>query len=169
MRSIVKASTILLFLFVVTITAQNAPTTWTPELQVKTRGVGTPRVSPDGRRVVYTISDAVMTADKSEFVTQIWLASTDGKENFQLTFNDKSSTNPKWSPDGNWIAFTSNRKDNRNNLYLLRVGGGEAEQITDLRSSVSTFEWSPDGRWIAYTMADAKSEDEEKNDKGRND
>src|SRR5688500_10026362 len=144
-------------------------TTWSPEMQVKTRAVGSPRISPDGKRIVYTVNDAMMAADKSEFVTQIWLATSDGKENYQITFNDKSSTNPKWSPDGNWIAFTSNRKENRNNLYLLRVGGGEAEQITDLRSSVSTFEWSPDGRWIAYTMADAKSEDEEKNDKGRND
>ncbi|HEX5702200.1 MAG TPA: S9 family peptidase [Pyrinomonadaceae bacterium] len=168
MKSLAKTCATLLFI-AITITAQNAPTTWTPELQVKTRGVGTPRVSPDGRRVVYTINDAVMTADKSEFVTQIWLASTDGKENFQLTFNDKSSTNPKWSPDGNWIAFTSNRKDNKNNLYVLPLRGGEAEQITDVKTSVSNFEWSPDGKWFAFTMADAKAEDEEKNDKGRND
>ena len=168
MKALVKTCATLLFV-AITITAQTAPTTWTPELQVKTRGVGTPRVSPDGRRVVYTISDAVMTADKSEFVTQIWLASTDGKENFQLTFNDKSSTNPKWSPDGNWIAFTSNRKDNKNNLYVLPLRGGEAEQITDVKTSVSNFEWSPDGKWIAFTMADAKAEDEEKNDKARND
>ena len=110
-----------------------------------------------------------MTADKSEFVTQIWLATTDGKENFQLTFNDKSSTNPKWSPDGNWIAFTSNRKDNKNNLYLLRLSGGEAEPLTDVKTAVSNFEWSPDGHWIAFTMADAKTEDEEKNDKAQND
>ncbi|MFY9620233.1 MAG: S9 family peptidase [Pyrinomonadaceae bacterium] len=168
MKILIKATATILSL-AITITAQNAPTTWTPELQVKTRGVGTPRVSPDGRRVVYTISDAVMTADKSEFVTQIWLASTDGKENFQLTFNDKSSTNPKWSPDGNWIAFTSNRKDNKNNLYVLPLRGGEAEQITDVKTSVSNFEWSPDGKWVAFTMADAKAEDEEKNDKARND
>src|ERR1041385_7250018 len=53
------------------------------------------------------------TAKRSEFVTQLWLATTDGKETFQLTFNDKSSGNPKWSPDGSWIAFTSNRKEER--------------------------------------------------------
>lgn len=168
MKVLVKTFATLLFI-AITISAQNAPTTWTPELQVKTRGVGAPRVSPDGKRVVYTISDAVMTADKSEFVTQIWLASTDGKENFQLTFNDKSSTNPKWSPDGNWIAFTSNRKDNKNNIYVLPLRGGEAEQITDVKTSVANFEWSPDGKWVAFTMADAKAEDEEKNDKARND
>jgi dipeptidyl aminopeptidase/acylaminoacyl peptidase len=146
-----------------------AQTAWSPEVQVKTRAVGSPRISPGGNRLVYTVNDAVMTADKSEFVTQIWLASVDGSQNYQLTFNEKSSTNPKWSPDGNWLAFTSNRKENRNNLYILRVTGGEAEQITDLKSSISDFEWSPDGRWIAYAMSDAKSDDEEKNDKGRND
>lgn len=155
----------LLFLSVAA-AAQNA---WTPEMQVKTRAVGTPRLSPDGRRVVYTINDAVMTADKSEFVTQIWLASIDGKDDFQVTFGDKSSTNPKWSPDGNYIAFTSNRKDNKNNLYVLRVNGGEADPITEVKSAVADFEWSPDGRWLAYASADAKSDDEEKNDKGKND
>ena len=138
-------------------------------MQVKTKAVGSPRVSPDGKRLVYTVNEAVMTADKSEFVTQIWLATTDGKENYQVTFGDKSSTNPKWSPDGSSIAFTSNRKDNKNNLYVLRLMGGEAEPITDVKSAVSDFEWSPDGRWLAYAMSDPKVEDEEKNDKGRND
>ncbi|MEP6704495.1 MAG: S9 family peptidase [Acidobacteriota bacterium] len=138
-------------------------------MQVKTRVLGSPRISPDGNRIVYTVSDAVMTADKSEFVIQVWLASSDGKENNQITFNEKSSSNPKWSPDGNWIGFTSNRKDNKNNLYVLRVSGGEAEQLTDLKSSVSDFEWSPDGKWIAYAMSDAKSDDEDKNEKGKND
>lgn len=159
----------LITLFLSTSVLVSAQTIWTPEIQVKTRAIGSPRISPDGKRVVYTVNDAVMTADKSEFVTQIWMASADGKDNYQMTFSEKSSTNPKWSPDGNWIAFTSNRKDNKNNLYLLRASGGEAEQITDLKSNVSDFEWSPDGRWIAYSMSDAKSEDEDKNDKGKND
>jgi dipeptidyl aminopeptidase/acylaminoacyl peptidase len=142
---------------------------WTPEMQLKTRAVGSTRVSPDGKRVVYTVNEAVMTADRSEFVTQIWLATSDGKENYQLTFGDKSSTNPKWSPDGNSIAFTSNRKDNKNNLYILRLMGGEAEPITDVKSGVTDFEWSPDGKWLAYMMPDPKTDDEEKNDKGKND
>jgi dipeptidyl aminopeptidase/acylaminoacyl peptidase len=146
-----------------------APPSWTPELQLKVRAVGSPRVSPDGKRVVYTVNDAVMTSDRSEFVSQIWLASTDGKQNFQITFGEKSSSNPQWSPDGNSIVFTSNRKDNRNNLYLLRLNGGESEALTDLKSSVSNFEWSPDGKWIAFTMNDPKTDEEEKNDKAKND
>ena len=160
--------TVLISLF--GIEAQNIQTAaWTPEMQIKTKAIGAPRVSPDGKKVAYTVVSELMTADKSEYVTQIFLANADGGNNQQITFGEKSSTNPKWSPDGASLAFTSNRKDNKNNLYLLRLNGGEAEPLTDLKSSVADFEWSPDNKSIAFTMADQKSDDEEKNDKGRND
>jgi len=149
--------------------AQPKANAWEPEMQLKIRAVGSPRVSPDGKKLVYTVNEALMTADKSEFVTQVWLANIATKQSIQLTFGDKSSTNPKWSPDGNWIAFTSNRKDNKNNLFVLSANGGESEMLTDVKTSVVNFEWSPDGRSIAFTMADTKSDEEEKNDKGRND
>src|SRR5882762_9607801 len=159
----------LVVLFASAVTAQTTVATWDPEMQLKVRAVGTPRVSPDGKRMLYTVSEAVTTPEKSEFVSQIWMANVAAKENVQITFGDKSSTNPKWSPDGNWIAFTSNRKDNKNNLYLLSLSGGEAEPLTDVKSGVTDFEWSPDGKMIAFTMTDPKTDEEEKNDKGRND
>jgi dipeptidyl aminopeptidase/acylaminoacyl peptidase len=177
MKSLLSAS----LLVVVFAGAAFAQTTvqWSPELQLKLKVAGTPRVSPDGKRVVYTVSEAVMTPDKSEFVTQIWMAmigdtaKPNGAQSLprsvQLTFGDKSSTNPQWSPDGNWIAFTSTRKDNKSNIYLLNLHGGEAEPLTDVKTGVSSFAWSPDGRSIAFRMADAKTEAEEKNDKARND
>lgn len=166
-----KSLVVVSLLVVLSASAAVAQTTveWSPELQVKLKGVAAPRVSPDGKRVVYTVSDAAMTADKSEYVNQIWLATIATKQNTQLTFGDKSSFNPKWSPDGNWIAFVSNRKDNKNNIYLLSLNGGEAEALTDVKTGVSNFAWSPDGKSIAFRMADAKSDDEEKNDKARND
>src|SRR5690349_20014718 len=64
-------ASVLVVLFVSAASAQ----TWDPELQLKVKAVGAPRVSPDGSRVVYTVNDAVMTAERSEFVSQIWLRS----------------------------------------------------------------------------------------------
>src|SRR5262249_25499336 len=57
----------------------------------------------------------------------------------------------------------------KNNIYLLPLAGGEAEIITDAKNGVNDFEWSHDGSMIAYTMADAATDEEEKNKKGKND
>ena len=148
--------------------AQDSASGWTPELAMKVKNVGSIRVSPDGRKVVYTINQALMGPDKSEFVSQIWTANTDGSDSLQLTFAEKSSDNPRWSPDGRSIAFTSSRSG-KNNLYVLRLIGGEAEQVTDVKSGVGGFAWSPDGRQIAFLMRDAATEDEEKGAKGKDD
>src|SRR4030095_3146224 len=124
------------------------PGAWTPELSMKVKAVGGVRVSPDGKRVVYTVNEPVMTEEKSEYLTQIWMADADGSDAHQTTFSDKPSTNPDWSPDGGWLAFTSSRSG-KNNLYLMRANGGEAEMITDVKSGVGGFAWAPDGKSIA--------------------
>ena len=144
------------------------PTKWTPELAMKLKNVGTVRVSPDGKRVAYTVAQAIMTPEKSEFVTQLYLANTDGSDSYQVTFGEKSSTDPQWSRDGKWLAFTSTRSG-KNNLYLMRISGGEAEQITDVKTAVGAFAWSPEGTRIAFAMRDQPTDDEEKANKGKDD
>ncbi len=156
---------VVLFLASVACLAQSA---WTPEMEMKVKTVGAVRVSPDGKRVAYTVSAPVMAPDKSEFVTQIWSANVDGSDPVQLTYAEKSSENPRWSPDGKMLAFTSSRSG-KTNLYVLRLVGGEAEQLTDVKSAVGNFAWSPDGARIAFVMREAPTDEEEKGSKGKDD
>ena len=148
--------------------ASHAQSAWTPELELKVKAVGAVRVSPDGKKVVYTVNSPVMAPDKSEFITQIWLANSDGGDPVQLTYAEKSSDNPRWSPDGRMFAFTSGRSG-KTNLYVLRLAGGESEQLTDVKSGVGNFAWSPDGSRIAFVMRDVPTDDEEKSNKGKDD
>ncbi len=175
MRSIypqsVSARLLFAVLFVALPVSAHAQDAWTPEQELKVKTIGAVRVSPDGKRVAYTVSNAVMGPDKSEYVSQIWVAHTepDKRTNpMQLTYAEKSSDNPRWSPDGSMLAFTSSRSG-KSNLYVLRLIGGEAEQLTDVKSGVANFAWSPDGKQIAFLLRDAPSDDEEKNTKGKND
>ena len=60
------------------------------------------------------------------------------------------SFTPAWSPDGRWIAFTSNR-DGQSEIYLAAVDGGELRRLTDNRAIDVAPTWSPNGRTIAFT------------------
>ena len=92
------ATALLLLLLPLGVLAQGEG--WTPESMMKVRPVGPVRVSPDGRRVAYVVTDAVMTPERSEYVSQIYVANSDGTAATQLTFADKFSPNPQWAPDG---------------------------------------------------------------------
>ena len=134
--------------------ADPKPTAWTPELMLKAKGVGDVTVSPDGKRVAFSVSTPAMDGEKSEWVSQIYVASSDGKNSVQLTRGDKSATSPAWGPDGQWIAFLTPRAGPKSNLWRIRVDGGEAEQLTDEKGGLSAFQWSPDGSQVAYLMTE---------------
>jgi dipeptidyl aminopeptidase/acylaminoacyl peptidase len=148
---------------------------WTPDFAFKVKRVSQVRPSPDGRHVAYVVGTAAMEGEKSEWISQIWVADADGRKAVQLTRGDKSSTAPAWSPDSQWIAFVSARatdkdaKDAKANLWRIRIDGGEAEALTDEKGGAATPRWSPDGRRIALLLTDARSDDEEKADKEKRD
>jgi dipeptidyl aminopeptidase/acylaminoacyl peptidase len=116
------------------------------------KNVGGARISPDGRWVAYTVSEANFKADA--FVSQLWLAEVSTGRRFQLTRGEKSSGNPRWSPDGAWLAFTSDRVGDKNQIFLISPEGGEAVPLTKHETSISGYEWSPDGRQIAYAATE---------------
>src|SRR6185503_14180050 len=118
------------------------------------KSIGGAQISPDGKWVAYTVTAADFKQDA--FVTQIWLADVAGGKarTLQLTRGEKSSTNPRWSPDGSWLAFTSNRLEDKNQIFVINPAGGEAVQLTKSETAISSFAWSEDGRSIAYTATE---------------
>lgn len=68
---------------------------------------------------------------------------------------------PRFSPDGQWIAFTCNRGGGASKtpqLYLLSLFGGEAKQVTDLPNEISQLLWSPDSSKILFTTSFQKGD-----------
>ncbi|MBS0266194.1 MAG: S9 family peptidase [Planctomycetes bacterium] len=148
--------------------ADPKPAVWTPELMLRAKQVNDPVVSPDGKRIALSVSTPQMDGDHSEWVSQVFISTPGGKP-VQLTRGDKSSTNPAWSPDGQWVAFLTTRGGAKANLWRIPVNGGEAEQLTEEKGGISAFEWSPDGQSIAFLMTDPKSDAEDKADREKRD
>ena len=128
------------------------------------KDVGAPAPSPDRQWMLYTVS----TPDWKEAKTQqdIYLVSLQQglPSTRQMTFTrEKNETSPRWSKDGRFFAFLSNRDApenaaTRNQLYMMRPDGGEARRITDAKESVTDFAFSPDGKSIVYRSGKAGEE-----------
>ncbi|MFH6768484.1 S9 family peptidase [Gaetbulibacter aquiaggeris] len=158
-----------IFLFVFVLQAQDTiNSTWTPEHSMKFKSISEVDLSPDGKYVVYVVRTPFMEGEKSEYVSQIWVSSSDGKMDIQYTQGTSSSASPAFSPDGQHIAFMSKRSD-ENQIWLMRLMGGEAEQITFEKNGVNSFQWSPDGKKIAFLKTDELTEEEEKIKKEKRD
>src|SRR5262245_63184251 len=94
---------------VLALATQDAKAGWTPAESMNVKTVADVQPSPDGRRAVFTVTTPVMTADKSEMLTQVWVATVDGADGRAFTSGEKSNMNPQWAPDGKWILFLSKR------------------------------------------------------------
>ena len=122
-------------------------------------------LSPDGNSVLMVTDRADW--DQQIFRTDLWLYNDDGKVGslIQLTQSGHDSE-PKWSPDGKWIAFLSERKiaagkgddadsddskdESPSQVYLISPHGGEAFPVTQGEEDVHTFSWSSDSQTIYY-------------------
>jgi len=113
--------------------------------------VSDPQISPDGQWVAYTVATIDQKANRR--VSRIWLASVDGTHpTVPFTGDTTSSTSPRWSPDGRFLAFLSARDGGRAQIWTLSRSGGEARRVSNLENGASSFEWSPDGtRFVCLT------------------
>ncbi|MYA34793.1 MAG: S9 family peptidase [Gemmatimonadales bacterium] len=117
------------------------------------KDAGSPALSPDGSRVAYVVTSVLEEENRRH--SGIWLVDADGSgEPTRVTSPSFSASSPRWSPDGRYLVFTSNRPDpggsDAGSTWFLRMDrpAGEAFRLEGLRGSPA---FSPDGRWIAFT------------------
>jgi Tol biopolymer transport system component len=108
-------------------------------LAAPARAYSAPRVSPDGQKLLVTITGTTEA---------LWMYDISRGALNQLTF-EASSSFPVWTPDGQRIAFSSNRAGALN-LFWTRLDGASQERLAPSDTIQLPGSWSPDGRMLAF-------------------
>ena len=151
MRHLTRATAplVLLVLVLLAIPAPAAETgrAFTLEDLYRTKSVGEPAISPDGKTVVYSVATNDWTAKKK--AVALWQVTSDGRDARRLTAGDARDEHPFFSPDGKTLAFVSTRSGEPQ-LYFLPLGGGEPEQKTKFPGGIDAPRFSKDGRFVVF-------------------
>lgn len=124
------------------------------------------QISPEGKWVAYTVETHDLKADKNK--SRIWMVPVAGSgEAIPLTAESVSSSHPRWSPDGKYLAFLSARGEGadeedskgKTQVWILHREGGEAQQLTDTIQDVDDFVWSPSGDRLVLTLQDPTADE----------
>jgi len=100
-------------------------------------GARTPAVSPDGNQIAFS------------YMGDIWLVSSSGGRAYRLTDNIAYEREPVWSPDGAWLAFTSNRFGN-NDVFIVPSSGGTPKQLTFHSGEDVATDFAPGGKSVVF-------------------
>src|SRR5262245_55681111 len=84
------------------------------------------------------------------YLGDIWVAGEDGKEIVRLTVNKARDITPRFSPDGKWIAFSSDREGNLD-VYVIPSAGGEVKPLTVHSADDLVLGWTPDSRSVLFS------------------
>jgi dipeptidyl aminopeptidase/acylaminoacyl peptidase len=137
--------------------AATAPRSITIDDFFQIRDVSQPELSPDGQWVAYSVRTRLLKDDKNE--QRIWMIAARGGDPLPMTAEGVSSSHPRWSPDGKYLAFLSARSGGKSQVWLLNRFGGEAQRLTETPQSVGDFEWSPDSRRLVLALQDPTPEE----------
>ena len=120
------------------------------------KSVDQPAISPDGAWVAYAVKSVDMEAD--ETTTQVFMVARDGSDVVQLTADDYSASNPRWSPDGRYLGFLAAKGDEedepKTQVWTLDRRGGDAQAYTAVDQGVRDFRWAPDGKGMLLMIRD---------------
>ena len=134
----------------------------------KISSVNDPQISPDGKSIAFVVSHTNLDQDRSD--RELLLIDIATSVPRALTHDRKGVGSPRWSPEGDRLAFEAidtTAKDPKLQLYVLPMTGGEARKLTDAPNGVEQFAWRPNGQEIAYVASDEpenKKEIEKHND-----
>jgi WD40 repeat protein len=112
----------------------------TRPLMAARQAYGSPRLSPDGRRLAVAMSEGT---NRNVWIYDLALT--------RFTLGGGTSTSPCWSPDGKRLVFTSTRAGAQNLFWAPADGGGPEVQLTASPYPQVPNSWSPDGRWLLFT------------------
>ena len=121
--------------------------------------LGEVQIAPDGSRVAYT--QTRVDREQDAYRSQIHVAQVDGGRSIRWTNGSHKDSQPRWSPDGRYLAFVRELPDQKPQLYLMPADGGEACRVTDLPHGAGSSAWSPDGRKLAFVAATGDEPDAE--------
>jgi dipeptidyl aminopeptidase/acylaminoacyl peptidase len=125
-----------------------------PEDVYKMESVARPKVSPEGKWILYSQSKIDVAKDKS--VAKLYMMSSDGKETITLTEQTKGVSNYQWSPDGKYISYLAKGKDEDNGaqLFLMDRRGGEGIQFSDVKGEIESYVWFNSGQKVIMVVKD---------------
>jgi dipeptidyl aminopeptidase/acylaminoacyl peptidase len=109
-----------------------------------------PQIRPDGGAVAYVrVSYEIMTDAARR---SIWLIDTASGVQTPLVSGASSNTSPRWSPDGERLAYVSTAENGRAQLFVRWIRSGASARIAEFVEAPKDLTWSHDGKWIAFTM-----------------
>jgi acylaminoacyl-peptidase len=108
-----------------------------------------PRISPDGKQIVYVRSSLDIMKDRPH--SSLWIINSDGTDHRPLTSGYQSDFAPRWSHDGKRLLYVSTAAGSPQ-LYCRWMDTGQTAKLTDVTSGPMLAAWSPDDKQIAFAM-----------------